>query len=154
MKLHYLAVIFIIIMMPIFIVFSEYVNNQITIYNTELTYDDRLLNSTYDSIKEFQMNTVNSIYYTPEIRVQNINAAINAFFKSLVASFGYEGNKKEVMQEYVPAVLFTLYDGYYVYSPYRNVVLEYSSIPGFKKYGNALNTSIAFFNISLVVDSF
>ena len=59
MKIHHLAVIFILIMLPIIIVFSEYLNAQITIVNTEAIYDARLLDSTYDAIKAFQLNTIN-----------------------------------------------------------------------------------------------
>lgn len=124
MKIQYLAVIFIIIIMPIIIVFSEYINNQITIVNTEGTYDARLLNSTYDAVKAYQLNTINSTYYTPDARVKDIDAAVNTFFYSLVTSFGYRGNKSSIMNEYVPAVVFSMYDGYYIYSPFTNVITE------------------------------
>ena len=39
MKIQYLAVIFIIIIMPIIIVFSEYLNTQMTMIKTEQGYD-------------------------------------------------------------------------------------------------------------------
>ena len=122
MKIQHLAVIFILIMMPIIIVFNEYLNNQITVVNTEATYDARLLNSTYDAVKAFQLNTINTTSYTAENRVKNMEAAVNTFFNSLVTSFKYEGNRSDVMKEYVPAVVLTMYDGYYIYSPFENTL--------------------------------
>ena len=80
MKLQYLTVIFIIIIMPLIIVFSVYMDYQINILNTEKTYDSRLLNASYDSVKAFQLNTINTLNYTPEARVLNIEAAVNTFF--------------------------------------------------------------------------
>lgn len=124
MKIQYLAVIFIIILMPFIIVFSEYMNTQMTIIKTEEIYDSKLLNSTYDAIKAFQLNTLNSTYYTPEIRVKNVDAAVNVFYNSLITSFKYEGNNSEILKEYVPGVVFTLYDGYYIYSPYTNKLTD------------------------------
>ena len=122
MKIQYLAVVFIIITMPIILVFSEYINTQTGIIKTEKIYDDRLFNSTYDTIKAFQLNTINSMYYTPQSRVKNIEAAVNTFFNSLTTSFKYDGNLATVMKEYIPAVVFTLYDGYYIYSPFDNIL--------------------------------
>ena len=92
MKIQYLAVIFVIIIMPIIIVFSEYMSTQISIVNTETEYDQRLLNSTYDAIKAFQLNTMNSALYSPEIRVKNIESSVNTFFNSLTTSFNYSSS--------------------------------------------------------------
>ena len=122
MKIHYLAVIFIIIIMPIMIVFSEYMNNQITIINTEKSYERKLRDSTYDSIKAFQLNTINTALYVPESRVKNIEAAVETFFNSLKTGFQHMGSRSKTMNAYVPALVFTMYDGYYIYSPYRNTV--------------------------------
>ena len=122
MKIQYLAVIFIIIIMPIIIVFSEYLNTQMTMIKTEQGYDARLFDSTHDSLKAFQINTINSMYYTPESRVDNIEASVNTFFNSLVTSFNYDGNLASVMKEYIPAVVYTMYDGYYIYSPFQNTL--------------------------------
>lgn len=129
MKLQHLSVIFILIIMPIIIVLSEYMNTKIAIIKTKEIYDEKLLNSTYDAIKGFQMNTINSSLYIPETRVKNIEASVNTFFNSLVTSFAYDGNRKEVMKEYVPAVVFTLYDGYYIYSPFKNTLTNVNDYP-------------------------
>ena len=127
MKIQYLAVIFIIIIMPIIMVFSEFLGTQINIIKTEESYDAKLLNSTYDCIKALQLNTINSSIYTPDSRVSNIEAAVNTFYNSLTTSFKYEGNYAEVMKEYIPAVVFTMYDGYYIYSPFENQLTNVKS---------------------------
>ena len=124
MKIQYLAVIFIIIIMPIIIVFSEYLNTQVNIVGIEQKYDERLFDSTHDSIKAFQLNTINSMYYTPQSRVNNIELSVNTFFNSLVTSFQFDGNLSSAMKSYVPAVIFTMYDGYYIYAPFFNTLTE------------------------------
>ena len=120
MKIQYLAVIFIIIIMPIIIVFSEYMNTQIGIIKTEQIYDARLFDTTHDAINAFKINTINSTYYTPQSRVKNIEASVNTFYNSLLTSFQQEGNIASSMKAYIPAIVFTMYDGYYIYSPFEN----------------------------------
>lgn len=120
MKLQHLSVIFIIIIMPIIIVFSEYMNTQLTIVKTEKIYDKRLFDSTLDAINAFQINTKNSTYYSPQSRVQNVEASVNTFYNSLVTSFEFEGNLATSMKAFIPAVVYTMYDGYYLYAPFVN----------------------------------
>ena len=123
MKIQYLTVIFILIIMPLVIVFSEYIDNQIETIQTEYEYDTRLFNATYDAIKAYQLNTVNNSFSDrPEDKVSEIEAAVSTFYNSLIMSFGYSGNVSSVMDDYVPAVIICLYDGYYIYSPYENVL--------------------------------
>ena len=57
MKLQQLAIIFIIIVVPISLVVSEYTNNNIEVLQRQSEYNDILLSSTYDAIRAFQMNT-------------------------------------------------------------------------------------------------
>ena len=123
MKIQSLAVIFIIIIMPITIVLSEYVNNKITTSITELEYNTRLLNSTYDSIKAYQLNTVNNAFGdVTNSKISDIEAAVTTFYNSLSNNFNFTGYKSSTMKEYIPAVAFTLYDGYYIYSPFMNTL--------------------------------
>lgn len=123
MKIQSLAIIFIIIIMPITIVLSEYVNNKITTATTELEYNTRLLNSTYDSIKAYQLNTVNNSFGdVTNSKISDLESAVNTFYNSLSNNFNYTGYKSEVMKEYIPAIAFTLYDGYYIYSPFMNTL--------------------------------
>ena len=123
MKIADLTVIFVIIMLPIIIVFSEYIDNQITTIKTDINYDRNLSTSTYDAIKAYQLNTINNEYSDlSESKIDDIEAAVNTFFNSLAISYNYEGYRSSVMKEYVPAVVFTMYDGYYIYSPFVNTV--------------------------------
>ena len=123
MKLQSLSIIFIIIIMPISIVLSEYVNNKIQTEQTELLYNTRLLNSTYDAIKAYQLNTVNNAFGdVTNQKVKDIESAAKTFYNSLTSSFNYTGYKSEVMKEYVPALVYTMYDGYYTYSPFTNTL--------------------------------
>lgn len=129
MKLQYLTVIFILIIMPIIIVYSTYLDTQVSIIRQEASYDSSLYNSTYDAIKSFQINAINTTLYTPETRVNIITASANTFFNSLSTALKYQGNKSDVMKEYVPAVVFTMYDGYYIYSPFINTLTGVQDYP-------------------------
>lgn len=125
MKIQSLAIIFIIIIMPITIVLSEYVNNKITTAMIELEYNTKLLNSTYDAMKAYQLNTVNNAFGDVSTsKVKDIEAAAKTFLNSISSNFNYTGYNSNAMQSYVPAIAFTLYDGYYVYSPYINTLTE------------------------------
>ena len=125
MKIQSLAVIFIIIIIPIAMLMSEYIDNKITLAKLEDDYDSKLLNSTYSAIKAYQLNTVNNAFgdVTNE-DMKNIEASVKTFYDALISNFNYSGYNSNVMKEYVPAVVYTLYDGYYIYSPYENILTE------------------------------
>ena len=68
------------------------------------------------------MNTLNNSYDSESnSKVRDINASINSFFNSLAAGMSQSGLTKNELTDYVPAMLYTLYDGYYVYGVYNNV---------------------------------
>lgn len=122
MKLQGLAIIFIIIVLPITIIISEFAITQKNILTTERLYDSRLVTATYDGLKAFQINTFNDA--TSDIadsKINSIEASVNAFYNSMESSFGLEGYSKEELKMYVPALVYTMYDGYYIYSPYTNI---------------------------------
>ncbi len=122
MKIQNLAVIFVIIILPISIVLSTYTGKLISVVKAQSNYDQLLLNSTYDAIRAYQMNTLNDDYdQVANAKVRDINASINSFFNSLAAGMSWGGYTKRELIDYVPAMLYTLYDGYYVYSAYDNV---------------------------------
>ena len=123
MKYQYLAVVFVIIMLPISLVFSAYLGAQLQTLDLQLSYDTKLDNTTYDAIKAFQLNTVNS--GTSDFlnsKIRDIEAAANSFFTSLATNFNMSGYNSEILQEYVPALVFPLYDGFYIYSPFENTL--------------------------------
>jgi len=143
MKLQHLIIIFILIILPITIVMSQYINTQTEIMRTERLYDSRLVNATNDAMNAFKINTINTMYYTAQNRVTNMEAAAKTFLKSLALSFNYTGTQAKIMQEYVPAVVLTQYDGYYIYSPYINTIPNTSDKDLEEEYGeNDLRTGL------------
>ncbi len=121
MKLQSLAVIFAIIMIPISIALSMYVQANIDTIVTQNSYDAKLYNSTYDAIKAFQLNTLNNNYSTvSDSKIVDIEASINSFFNSLANNLKTSGYDQNVLKTFIPAMVYTLYDGYYIYSPYKN----------------------------------
>ena len=137
MKLQYLAVIFLIIIMPIVMVLSQYIDYQIDAINLKHTYNTKLLEATYDSIKAYQLNTVNNaISDISATKIGDLEAAVKTFFNSLSTNFNYSGYNSGIINDYVPAVVFSMYDGYYIYSPYRNVLTGVSNTEVDEKYKN------------------
>ena len=64
MKLQHLSVIFIIIILPISMVLSQYTNSHIKTIENQTQYNTKLINATYDAMKAFKVNTVNNRYST------------------------------------------------------------------------------------------
>lgn len=143
MKIQELAIIFIIIILPISLLLSEFTQLQIKTINTQSIYDAKLTAATYDAIKAFQLNATNSSHSdmkNPEMR--DIEASVAAFRNSIMSAFELNGYTKTDINNYIPALIYTLYDGFYIYSPYKNThdetgnlkTGELESIYGLKPY--------------------
>lgn len=120
MKLQNLGIIFIIIIMPIILIVSYYISLQIDTVNMQTSYNTKLLESTKEAIESFEINTVewnNAYSETADSKRRDIMASINTFTSSFANSIGMGGASKETILSYVPAIAYTLYDGYYIYSP-------------------------------------
>lgn len=118
MKIQYIAVVFVIIIVPITLVTSTYINTQIDTITLQTQYNTKLSNATYNAVKAFQINTINNKYSTvSDSKIRDIEASINTFFNSLGNS---ENLTRIELQDYVPALVYTLYDGYYICSKYDN----------------------------------
>ena len=118
MKLQGLAIIFVIIILPIAIITGEYTKVQKETIKLEQLYDSRLITATDDALDAFQINTFNDA--TSDIvdsKIESIEASTNAFFNSMESNFGLEGYTQDELSNYVPALVYTMYDGYYIYSP-------------------------------------
>ena len=125
MRLQHLAVIFVIIILPIALVLSTYINNHITTIERQIQYDTKLANSTYDAMKAFQINTFNNRYSTlNNSKIRDIEAGISTFYRTFGSSMGVANYGAEGLQLYTPAILCTLYDGYYIYTKYYDTELE------------------------------
>lgn len=105
-------------MLPISLIISAYTQMQIDTLTVQNQYDAKLMDSTYDAIKAFDMNTtVNNTSNVADTLRADIEAAISTFMTSFASSLGVPGNADSFVRPYVPAILFTLYDGYYIYAP-------------------------------------
>lgn len=123
MKIQNMAVIFIIIILPISMILSSYTRNQVKTLSLQTLYDSKLDNATYDALKAFQLNTINSD--TSDLsnsKLRDIEASVNSFFHSVASNFNMEGYNQEILNDYVPTLVYTMYDGYYIYSPYDNTL--------------------------------
>ena len=121
MKLQTLTVIFIIIMLPITMVVSQYIKTEISTITLQSEYDTKLNNATYDAIKAFQMNESNSTTENiPTEKIRDVNASVNSFYNSIATSMGVSGYTEEDLKGYIPCLVYTLYDGYYIYTSYDN----------------------------------
>lgn len=120
MKLHNLSVIFVVIAIPLILITSYYISLQIDTINMQTAYDAKLLDSTKEAIDAFEINTVqwNSAYSdTADSKRRDVMASINTFINSFANNAGVGGTSKEYIMAYMPAIAYTLYDGYYIYSP-------------------------------------
>lgn len=121
MKIQSLAIMFIIIVLPISIVMQTYVQSRVETLSLQSQYDSKLTGATYDALKAYQLNSFNSdTSYLANSKMRDIEAGVNSFFNSLATNFSTLGYNQKTLQGYVPAVVFTMYDGYYIYSPYEN----------------------------------
>ena len=135
MKIQNLAVIFIIIILPISMIITAYVQNQVETLELQISYDTKLTNATYDALKAFQLNTVNSS--TSDLansKLRDIEASVNTFFNSIATNFNMAGYNQDILKQYVPAIVYTMYDGYYIYSPFTNTLTSEDYIEGSSTY--------------------
>lgn len=129
MRLQNLIIIFVVIALPVIIILSVYVNYQVDTANLRASYDNKFLSATYDMLTAFQLNTTNDKYSTTsDSLVRDIEASINTFSAAFAGSLGLTGMSKSDVMTYVPALLFTMYDGYYIYAPTAKVANESDKI--------------------------
>lgn len=118
MKLQHLTVIFVVIVVPVTFIMSMYMGAQIDSIQIQSSYNTKLMDATYDAIKAFQLNTVNNRYSSvSNSKIRDIEAGISTFYNSLGTSMDMSS---DALRQYTPAIINTLYDGYYIYSKYSN----------------------------------
>lgn len=119
MKLQNMTVIFIIIMIPIILVVSYYIGLQINTIAMQKNYTVKLQTAAKDSIQALEINTVewnSASSNLADSKRRDVLAAINTFTTSLANGMGIGGAGKGRIQTYIPAIVYTMYDGYYIYS--------------------------------------
>ena len=117
MKLQHVAVIFVIIIVPLTMVLATYINTEIKTIRYTSKYDAFLIDATYDALKAYQLNSFNNNIRTiSNSKIRDIEASMNVYFQTLSSDFKSVGYTQDQMIAYTPAVLFSLYDGYYIYT--------------------------------------
>lgn len=136
MKLQHLAVIFAVIFLPIILITSFYINQQVDTIKLQESYDDKLLDATHDAMVAFELNTANEDLSSVADSLRSIIEASNGvFLNTLATNLGVSNASKSLVQPYIPAILYTLYDGYYIYAPTNAPVVCVD------KYGQTISTN-------------
>lgn len=120
MKLQNFIIIFIIIILPIILIFSLYLNLETKTITIQTDYDEKLIEATKEAVEAFEINTVewNGKYSSlANLKRQDLMSSINVFTTSLANKIGIGGSSKENILSYIPAIVYIMYDGYYIYSP-------------------------------------
>lgn len=118
MRLQHAAIFFIIIFIPIFMVISYFIQQQVDTLALQNTYDAKLLDATHDAMLALELNTANEDLSTVSDSLRGmVEASTNIFFNTLATNLGISNASKSFVQPYIPAILYTLYDGFYLYTP-------------------------------------
>ena len=121
MKYQHLAVIFCLIIVPISMVVGLFTSNMIKVSEKESAYTSLLYNSTYDAVRAYQINTQNNNYSSERTsRIRDITASVNSFFSSMATGLSSSGYTKTELNDCIPAILYNMYDGFYIYGIYNN----------------------------------
>lgn len=121
MKIQNMAIILVVILLPITLILSAYTKTQIDTINVQTLYSTKLKDATYDAVSAFQLNTNQNEYSTVSDSMRrDIEAAIQTFMNNLATNLNLPGATDNYLKPYIPAIVFTLYDGYYIYSPAYN----------------------------------
>ena len=121
MKLQNFVVIFIIIILPIVLILSFYISNSLKTVEFQALYDNGLINASHDALYAFEMNTANDEFSeNPEIKRDILNASIKMYEKSLCNTCNIPSYNADEIEEYIPAIVFGMYDGFYMYAPSYN----------------------------------
>lgn len=116
MKIQNLSIIFIIILIPIIMVLSFYIEQQTDTLELQEKYNTKIITASKNAIKAFEINTVDWRSTEGNSR-KNAQMMVNTFTTSFANELGLAGTAKEYMINYIPAIAINMYDGYYMYAP-------------------------------------
>ena len=118
MKLQSFGVVFALIVIPLILVLTYYIQLQVDTIELQTEYDTYLLTATHDAMSSFELNTANEDLSSVSDSLRTIiEASSNIFINSLATKMGMSNASKSYIEPYIPAMLYTLYDGYYIYAP-------------------------------------
>ena len=123
MKLQGISVIFALIVLPLILVLTYYIQLQVDTIEMQNEYDRKLLDSTYGAMSAFEINTANEDLSSVSDSLRTIiDASTNVFMNTLSTNFGMSNASRSYLEPYIPAILYTLYDGYYISAPTRTPI--------------------------------
>ena len=118
MKLQSFGVVFALIVIPLILVLTYYIQLQVDTIELQTEYDTHLLAATHDAMSSFELNTANEDLSSVSDSLRTIiEASSNIFINTLATKMGMSNASKSYIEPYIPAMLYTLYDGYYIYAP-------------------------------------
>lgn len=118
MNLQSLTIIFVIIFLPIILISTYYIQREVDTITLQTSYDTKLIAATTDAVTAFEINTANEdLTATADSLRSMIEASNNVFTTTMATNLGMSGATQSKILPYIPAIVYTLYDGYYIYSP-------------------------------------
>jgi len=118
MKVQHLSIIYIIVIIPVILITAFYIRTQIEMLKIQTNYNIRLVTATKEAMDAFEINTVewNSTFArVADSKRRDVLASVNAFVTGLANGLGIGGTSREFLIKHIPAIAFTLYDGYYIF---------------------------------------
>lgn len=138
MNIQAITVIFVIIFLPIILVSNFYIQREMDTINIQNYYDTKLIDATTDAISAFELNTANEdLSLIPDSLRSIVEASTNVFTTTLATNLGISSASKNKILPYIPAIVFTLYDGYYIYSPTQQPKVAVNKDGVYVKVGDA-----------------
>ncbi|MBP3596715.1 MAG: hypothetical protein J6J60_04875 [Clostridia bacterium] len=118
MNLQSLTIIFVIIFLPIILISTYYIQREVDTITMQTSYDTKLIDATTDAVSAFEINTANEDLSSSADSLRSIiEASNNVFTTTMATNLGMSGATQSKILPYIPAIVYTLYDGYYIYSP-------------------------------------
>ena len=125
MKLQNFTVIFVIIVLPIILLVSLYISTGLKTIKYQALYDTGLITATQDAIQAFEINTLKNKYSAnAEIKRSAIKASVKMLENGLCNMCNISSYNTNEIEEYIPAVLFGMNNGFYLYAPSYNPETE------------------------------
>lgn len=121
MKLQNLTIIFIIIVLPVILLTTFYISTGLKTIKYQALYDTGLITATQDAIQAFELNSLNNKYSgNAETKRSIIKSSVKMLETSLCNTCNISSYNTDEIEEYIPAIMFGLSDGFYVYAPSFN----------------------------------
>ena len=124
MNIQSVSVIFVVIFLPLIIISSFFIQQEVDTISMQSSYDTKLIDATNDAVSAFEINTTNEDLSKVADQLRSmIEASNNVFINTLATNLGMSNASQSAILPFIPAVVYTLYDGYYIYSPTQQPVV-------------------------------